>query len=717
MSDTEMRKQARAERKKEMDRLMAQKPDKTMDDPKDVAEIQYAERNMGDYKLKSDPKYVVPEHQRVNAERKRRQMVLLQESVHLIKMGLNERFLAMRDLKRRIIKNIKKDNARLRELNTILGIHEDPFEPLVDPSEWPEDRYKFTKQDVEAFEKEQEKERARANAAQRSKFGGGGGGEESKEEKSAEPVAAPVSARTEAENKQAAELAAEDQHYRELLAAVPKSRIEESEELTQRKLFEYERNSLKEKINHAVTTFDDALGKLRREKFKLDADLKTTDLKILTLYQELHLLKDFEEKENQLNDRLRKARDQKAEVMTDIHECEKQLEQKLAEIKLWQEKDKAVQNEFHSLVSDKSEFYAQLRKIFLRKVKRSKKQANRDNEDEDEGDDSDADQEEEEESDADSDSDNDEDDDDSCPLNCDSSVYEKVLELREKRLEQEEKLAEYNKAVLELQRNYDRLQTKEKSIDTNLQQTEQEIEDFQSEKQKALNQIEVAIPLKITQLKFLIDSRLPAEITDALVFTSSGLRKLRRRIVELGNEKGQLQKQFRDLKKDVKSIAKDLQQRNELIAAERKKCEDVQRLKFGQIIDLSILEKVGEDDGAKELNARLHELEEMSIQKVIEWDRKLQDARDDLANITQENTAWLERVAQLTKTQYDLEDRLNSTTKSVHLADTTSADENAEAERQQLLQLVQLQEKEIDALKAEIHVLRRKGGHVYIPQA
>ena len=35
---------------------------------------------MGDYKLKSDPKYVVPEHQRVNAERKRRQMVLLQVS-------------------------------------------------------------------------------------------------------------------------------------------------------------------------------------------------------------------------------------------------------------------------------------------------------------------------------------------------------------------------------------------------------------------------------------------------------------------------------------------------------------------------------------------------------------------------------------------------------------------------------------------------------------
>lgn len=31
------------------------------ENPADVAAIQYAERNMGDYKLKSDPAYIVPE--------------------------------------------------------------------------------------------------------------------------------------------------------------------------------------------------------------------------------------------------------------------------------------------------------------------------------------------------------------------------------------------------------------------------------------------------------------------------------------------------------------------------------------------------------------------------------------------------------------------------------------------------------------------------------
>ena len=36
-------------------------------------------------------------------------------------------------------------------------------------------------------------------------------------------------------------------------------------------------------------------------------------------------------------------------------------------------------------------------------------------------------------------------------------------------------------------------------------------------------------------------------------------------------------------------------------------------------------------------------------------------------------------------------------------------------ERQRLIQLVKLQAKEVDALKAEINMLRRKGGHVYTP--
>ncbi len=38
--------------------------------------------------------------------------------------------------------------------------------------------------------------------------------------------------------------------------------------------------------------------------------------------------------------------------------------------------------------------------------------------------------------------------------------------------------------------------------------------------------------------------------------------------------------------------------------------------------------------------------------------------------MTEENTQWLDRVAKLTKAQYDLEDQLNTTTKNVHVSDS-----------------------------------------------
>jgi len=501
------------------------------------------------------------------------------------------------------------------------------------------------------------------------------------------------------------------------LALIPKSELEQAEEVVVKQLLQHERKTLMEKIDFAVWTFDQALSKLRREKFKLDTDLKTTDLKILTLYQELNLLKDFEETENALFAKMKTAKKNKLEVVAAKTDCEKQLNHKLAEIKTWQEKDKQVMAEFNQVVGgEKSEFYPQLLKIFKKKVKRKKKKVVKEDM-EDEDSDADNDGYDSESSDEDDDSDSEEEEDDSCPPHCDLAIYEKVLELLEKRLEQEEVLAEFNKAVLELNKTYERHQLKEKQIDKELTSTENDIEQFQSEKQRALNRIEVTVPLKLSQMKYLVEggSALPADISSALIFTSTGLTKLKSRIHELGVEKQTLTKQFKDLKRGHKVLLKELQVKRGAIAVEQKKCEDVQMLKFGQIIDLSILAKVGVDEGAAELRRKLKLLENNSVVKLNEWDKKILDAKDDLAKITQQNTRWLERVAKLTKAQYDLEDQLNTTTKNVHVADNSGNDANAENDRRQLLQLVHIQEKEIDALKAEIHVLRRKGGHVYTP--
>jgi len=182
--------------------LLASKPDDKYEDPKDVAAMEHAKKHMGDYKLKTADNYKVPDlllfshvfthvfthafpqslifthvftrifthftqqvpdHLRINADKKRRQMVLLEESVYSIKMSFNDRFLALRDLKVRMKNNIDAWSQRILEINDELGLASANFwKPTLPDSEFPEKRFEVTG--------------AELDAAAGSSVGGGGGG-------------------------------------------------------------------------------------------------------------------------------------------------------------------------------------------------------------------------------------------------------------------------------------------------------------------------------------------------------------------------------------------------------------------------------------------------------------------------------------------------------------------------------------------------------------
>ena len=65
------------------DELHRSKPDLNYEDPMDLAAIKEAQENMGDFKLKSAKDYIVPEKERVNADKKRGQLMELKEQVSL----------------------------------------------------------------------------------------------------------------------------------------------------------------------------------------------------------------------------------------------------------------------------------------------------------------------------------------------------------------------------------------------------------------------------------------------------------------------------------------------------------------------------------------------------------------------------------------------------------------------------------------------------------
>ena len=117
----DVRKRMRQIRKAKMAALERAKPALDDEDQNDVAVINWVKRNVGDYKLKTAKDYVVPESMRINAEKKRQQLILLEESIFQIEMEMNDKFLQLRDLKKDIIESVATDSARLKEIYEELG--------------------------------------------------------------------------------------------------------------------------------------------------------------------------------------------------------------------------------------------------------------------------------------------------------------------------------------------------------------------------------------------------------------------------------------------------------------------------------------------------------------------------------------------------------------------------------------------------------------------
>jgi hypothetical protein len=400
--------------------------------------------------------------------------------------------------------------------------------------------------------------------------------------------------------------------------------------------------------------------------------------------------------------------------MHKIKECQDHLVEKKAEIEQWQAEEANLQAEFTDLVGESSPFLGTLLKIYKKKVKRSKrKKAMGDDDDMDEED-----EESEEDSDLDSEEDEDEMEEDICPQGCDMSIYESVLDLRDKRLDMEDALQEIQKAVDDLKRDHTKLLADEKRIDKEQKQTDAEIQQFQTEKQRKLNQVPIVFTLRLSQVQCLTgsensDLKLPEELNEYVVFTRNGLQRLMSRITELHQEIRAVKQNHRQLKRDYVNENKEKKVVVKTIEDLNSKFQDIQMLKFGQIVDLDLIEKSAPNKYVMELQEKVTQAESDNRQGLAKWERKIEKSKQELARVTRENTSFMEQIVNMGYSQLQLDSALNARIANVTVNDTEPMVELKEMERERMKDLLQLQAKEIATLQAEINLFRKKGGHIY----
>ncbi|KAJ3045333.1 Cilia- and flagella-associated protein 44 [Rhizophlyctis rosea] len=737
-SKLEARKQLRAARQDLWKELMDEKPDDSYEDPRDVAAIRYAEQHMGDYKLKTGEKYIVPDSERVDADKKRRQIMLLKESVYSLKQLFNDKVYKMRDRKKTLTEQIQLQNATIADINaqlTQLGEEAVPvvWAPTMEASAFPENRNKVSEADLANLQQTEA-----AAATQRSGGGqddmGFGVGVASAPKETApgltaggikvgksRPTTSTAPGRRESGDgdRQSSIATTRPGTGVDLPGTeVVKSQLEITEAEIRRTELVYQRDMILASIDRAVKDFDESINILEKERIILEGDLKFADMKLLLLYQEWVLLKEFEKHDNALADKLINKRNEKDDIDVRIKDCQEKLNAKKAEIEQVIKKEKDIQEDFHRALGENNKYEEMLTKMFKKKIKRSKKKAKpegtvRQGEDGEEI----VEEEEEEDEDEDDDdmSDIDEDDlsemeaegPDECPPDCDRAIFDRVVELRDKKLDQEDILGEIQKAIEALKKENDALIKKEKIIDLALKNTESEIQNFQTQKQQKLNELDVVVPLRLHQIQYLERNALPANLAPALVFVNDGLVKLRNRIKELQQEKADIRKQHKELKKMHVNLIKSRKEKQFKLQELSSRATDVQMLKFGQIIDLEKLERMGVNRIADELRDKLAKEDVKRMRELGGWDEKINELKEELTELTRENTVRLERLVDLTEEKGRLEDALNESQGSV-TAEYSGPQKKDIQERNKLITIVQAQSAEIEALKREIEMLIRK---------
>merc|ERR1719379_2176227 len=206
---------------------------------------------------------------------------------------------------------------------------------------------------------------------------------------------------------------------------------------------------------------------------------------------------------------------------------------------------------------------------------------------------------------------------------------------------------------------------------------------------------------------------LPKSLDDQVVFTNNGLQRLMSRITELHQEKALVGHNFRKLRRDFVVRNKDKKQAEKNIEALQRKFEDIQLLKFGQVIDLDLLERTGGNKYVQELTQKVEEVEADCANQLNSLRNKIESAKMKLSAATKENTSLMEQITQMGYSQLALDQALNARIANVTVNDEEPMKEIKDVEKERMKELLTLQAKEIATLQAEIGLFRKKGGHIY----
>ncbi|OHS97734.1 WD-repeat protein [Tritrichomonas foetus] len=693
---TKMR-QKRDERRKA---IMDLKPPANYSDPADVHAIEVARKTIGDYKLKDDPTYIAPEEDRMNASKKRRQLLLLQNAIQQMKTDFNDKLKGLSELKKKLITSINTANRELEQIALTIG--SDPN--IVDKITYHEDR----KEPLNM----QDKIDIVLPTPEAVNF--------------AEQVAAAAKRRIEAQagkQKQAAPQPRRGAAGRNKQQQVQKKKADNKPKLTEIEQLEqnevhaqlaFKRQRLVKKIHAAIEKFDKKVAETANEKIRINTEVELAELRFIMMLREFKLLAKLEMKDHDLNDKLKQRQKDMNDIDAEVLAQEKNLKAQEHIIEDAQKQLKKLQKQFEQMVDSTSKFHDHLAKIYSYNIRRNAKK--------NEGDEIEVDittldveavkkmfeaqsMDKEE---------------DTCPAGCDPALFEKVLDLRESKMDIVEKVNEANSLKEQITKQCNSILFKKKGLKTQYEQIKDEFTEFQHEKQRHLNELNFSLSLQFHQIQHLVATEqigpdgktpiivksMPQDLSNSLIFMRSGLQKLAQQEQNLKAEKNMLNEMLKTENGNYKHDVKEKESLDKQLAERTKKLDDIQQLKFGQPVDLVVLEQMRVNQEADSLKLQIKSVEKSQNSEMDSIQAQINEQTEMLTAEIQRNTAVLGNLASLTQQQRDIETVLQNS-RSTQSADDLNQDLGLQ-NPDELFAEVEKNNELIDRLNEEKLLLKRK---------
>lgn len=453
--------------------------------------------------------------------------------------------------------------------------------------------------------------------------------------------------------------------------------------------YNYKKQNLLKEINKLIDDFDNELYELKSERCSVTFFQKLGEYELILRHKELNKLRAFDKDDKKMCDRLVKLYEEYNANLENLKRNYGYMIENEKELKKQEDKKQEKVAAFEKLIENERENKEQLTKIFNQRKKESK---------DPNGDDK---LEQEEEL--------------NMPKNITGQMRAEIYNLRNGCEYFDVEIQRYTNKIEDNKRKMESDKKMKKALDDKREKYIEKICQKEMQKEQYINQIDLALPILLDQFyRIDVNGRTLLELGKAIYISKKKVDDLGKYLEDIKKTNQRFDMEERAFTSEFDTKIKEKRNLEKKYKDSETVFKNEQILKFGLEIDFNYLLQANKKTTVDRYESEYKKLKIESDRKVDLFKQKISEAKKLLQEETNNNTIELKNIMKKLEEKQTNDKKLeekNSEITKKNSKKYVMFDLNDK--KIKLKEILKLLKQQMDALKREIDIFRRKGGHIY----